>query len=153
MANRIRNSAAQALSVSLIAHADVRTPDYYRVAVKSKFPKINDKNKAKAVRYGASLVNHDLNTADRVMDRRLAAHMSGHVAGTDIVAPVVQVDWAAVLHDENYRINLKSHVNPDNDPLLNVAIDFVNKTRTSVVTSARSLNKRYIQEHKLAKRK
>lgn len=153
MGNRIKNSSAQAISVALISFADVRTPDYYRIAVKAKFPKVTAKTKADLIRYGASLVERDVVKADAVMDARLNEYLGAQVAGTEIVAPKVDIDWSRLMHDEEYRINIKSHLNPDNDPLIDEGIAYAFKARAGVIQLARAINTRYEQEAKLARAK
>lgn len=153
MPSRFQNSASQAICVALISFADVRTPDYYRIAVKARFPKATAKNEQELIKYGAGLVARDLQKADTVMDARLNEYLAAQVAGTEIQLPPIDVDWAKLMHDEEYRINIKSHLNAGNDPLVDDAIAYAFKARNGVIQLARAINTRYQQEAQLTAQK
>lgn len=75
------------------------------------------------------------------------------MSGTDIVPPILDIDWGQMVIDRNYGDLLEKNFNAVNDPLMTELINFVRTQRREIVVLARNINQRYKAEHVNAKKR
>lgn len=150
--HKLNTNANAARAMGLLVHTNIRTPDWFRMRVSQRFKGGKNVSHMKAVQYGARLMQEQLPAADRVMDVRVQKYAESLVRGTGIPAPKIDLDWPKIIHDDNYRENLRTTINPDGDPLLNDLVLFVHSEVAEIRRLARGIFDRGVHEFKAAGR-